>query len=192
MRTPAVWTVFALALAACSDGASKGAAPPPAPSETPPVAVSTTSTPTPAVVAAPAPADCARLRNPHSGGLEPLEVVTGSGVVKFQVEIADTDAERQYGLMCRTSVAPDRGMLFEFETSRPQAFWMHNTLVPLDIIYIGQDGKVVSIGRNARPLDDSAVPSGGPAIGVLELAGGRAAEIGLLPGDQVRHPFFKP
>ncbi|MBN9318086.1 MAG: DUF192 domain-containing protein [Caulobacterales bacterium] len=191
MRTPAVWTAFALVLAACSDSASKTPAPPPAPSEAPPAS----STPAPAsaaVTPAAAPAACATLRNPHSGALEPLEAVTGSGVVKFQVEIADTDAERQYGFMCRPNVAPDRGMLFEFEASRPQAFWMHNTLVPLDIIYIGQDGKVVSIGRNARPLDDSAVPSGGPAIGVLELAGGRAAEIGLLPGDQIRHPFFKP
>ena len=187
MKTAAAWTSFALMLCACSAAESQSqSAPPPTPS------AASSAPDRPAVAAAPAPAECRTLPNPHRGALEPLEVVTASGPVRFQVEIADTDPERQYGLMCRTAIAPDRGMLFEFEAAHPQAFWMHNTLIPLDIIFIAADGKVVSIGRNARPLDDSPVPSGAPAIGVLELAGGRAAEIGLLPGDQVRHPFFKP
>jgi hypothetical protein len=191
MKTVAAVMSVALLLSACSGGESQSAS-----TATQPAAElaapSELAAAPPTVVAAKAPAECATLRNPHSGKLEPLQAVTGSGPITFQVEIADNDAEREYGLMCRTAVAPDRGMLFEFEAERNQAFWMHNTLVPLDIIYLGADGHVVSIGRNARPLDDSPIPSGAPAIGVLELAGGRAAEIGLLPGDKIVHPFFKP
>jgi len=179
-----------LLLSACSSGESQSASTAAQPAESaPPVASAPAN---PAVVPAKAPAECATLRNPHSGKLEPLQAVTGSGAITFQVEIADTDAEREYGLMCRDAVAPDRGMLFEFDSARNQAFWMHNTLTPLDIIYVSADGHVVSIARNARPLDESPIPSGAPAKGVLELAGGRAAEIGLLPGDRIVHPFFSP
>lgn len=119
--------------------------------------------------------------------LEPLQLRTDKGLSSFQVEIADSDREREYGLMCRKAMAPDRGMLFIFPQAAPQAFWMRNTLIPLDIIYIGADGKVVSITRNARPLDETPLPSAGPARYVLELAAGRAAQIGLLPGDRVLH-----
>ncbi|MDZ4375896.1 MAG: DUF192 domain-containing protein [Phenylobacterium sp.] len=119
--------------------------------------------------------------------LEPLEVRTDKGLHRFMVEIADSPREREYGMMCRTGMAPDRGMLFIFPQAAPQAFWMRNTLIPLDIIYIASDGKVVSIVRNARPLDETSQPSAGPAQFVLELAGGRAAQIGLLPGDRIQH-----
>lgn len=119
--------------------------------------------------------------------LEPLSVKTDRGVQSFMVEVADTDRERQYGLMCRRSLAADRGMLFVFPSARPQVFWMRNTLIPLDIIYIGANGKVVSISRNVRPLDENGAPSIGPAKFVLELAAGRAGQIGLLPGDRVNH-----
>ncbi|ACG78049.1 conserved hypothetical protein [Phenylobacterium zucineum HLK1] len=128
---------------------------------------------------------------PELTPLEPLKLVTQRGTHSFRVEIADSVIEREYGLMCRKSLAADRGMLFIFPKSAPQAFWMRNTLIPLDIIYIGTDGKVVSIARNARPLDETPLPSGGPAIAVLELAGGRAAQLGLLPGDKVVHRAFK-
>lgn len=124
---------------------------------------------------------------PELTPLEPLSVKTDRGVQKFMVEIADSPKEREYGLMCRKSVAPDRGMLFIFPSAQPQAFWMRNTLTALDIIYIGADGRVVSISRNARPLDESPLPSVGPAKFVLELAAGRAAQIGLLPGDRITH-----
>ncbi|MBL8553698.1 MAG: DUF192 domain-containing protein [Phenylobacterium sp.] len=119
--------------------------------------------------------------------LEPLSVRTDKGVKTFRVEIADTPREQQYGLMCRRSLAPDRGMLFLFGAETPRVFWMRNTLIPLDIVYIGANGRVVSISRNVRPLDESGAPSAGPARYVLELAAGRAAEIGLLPGDRVTH-----
>lgn len=124
---------------------------------------------------------------PELTPLEPLQIKTDRGVQKFMVEIADTAREREYGLMCRKAVAPDRGMLFLFPQAQPQAFWMRNTLAALDIIYIGSDGRVVSITRNAKPLDETPLPSAGPAQFVLELAAGRAAQIGLLPGDRVLH-----
>jgi uncharacterized membrane protein (UPF0127 family) len=123
--------------------------------------------------------------------LQPLTLVTGKGRYAFQVEAANTPKRRETGLMCRTRLAPDRGMLFDFkQPSDNVAFWMHNTLIPLDIVYIRPDGRVLSIARNAHPLDDSPIPAGGTIRGVLEIAGGRAAEIGLLPGDQVMHRIF--
>ena len=124
-------------------------------------------------------------------GFETLDVVTAQGRTRFFVEVADDDAEREQGLMFRKVVPPDQGMLFDFKTPRPVAFWMKNTLIPLDIVYIRRDGSVLSIARNTTPLSETPIPSGGPVVGVLELAGGRAQEIGLLPGDQVEHRIFK-
>lgn len=122
--------------------------------------------------------------------IEPLEIVTSAGRVKLQVEIADTEPLRERGLMFRKSLAPDHGMLFDFKSPRPVAFWMRNTLIPLDMIFIRPDGRVLSIARNTRPLDETPVPSGGAIRGVLEIAGGRAAELGILPGDRVIHRIF--
>ena len=124
---------------------------------------------------------------PELTPLEPLSLRTERGLQRFMVEIADNATEREYGLMCRRSVAPDRGMLFIFPRAEMQAFWMRNTLTALDIIYIGADGRVISIVRNARPLDETPLPSAAPAKFVLELAAGRAAQVGLLPGDRVLH-----
>jgi uncharacterized protein len=122
---------------------------------------------------------------------ETLEVVSSRGAVTFRVEVADTDAEREQGLMWRKSLAPDQGMLFDFKTPRPVAFWMKNTLIPLDMIFIQPDGTILSIAANTVPHDETPVPSGGAVLGVLEIAGGRAAELGLLPGDKVRHRIFR-
>lgn len=123
--------------------------------------------------------------------LEPLTIATANGPVKFQVEIADDEAERQHGLMFRKSLAPDRGMLFDFGDSAPRAFWMKNTLIPLDIIYIAADGTIISIASMATPLNETPIPSHGEAYGVLEIAGGRAGELGVRPGDKVSHRIFK-
>lgn len=122
---------------------------------------------------------------------EPLEIATGKGRVKLRVEVADDDAERARGLMFRKALAPDEGMLFDFKTPRPVAFWMKNTLIPLDMIFIRQDGTILSIASNTVPHDETPVPSGGPVVGVLEIAGGRAAQLGLSPGDKVHHRIFK-
>jgi uncharacterized membrane protein (UPF0127 family) len=122
--------------------------------------------------------------------LEDLSIVSANGVHSFKVEIADDEAERQHGLMDRPSMPRDHGMLFEFQDNRDRSFWMHNTHIPLDIIYIGRDGRIVSIAANATPFSETPIPSEGPATGVLELNGGQAAALGIKPGDRVRHPFF--
>jgi uncharacterized membrane protein (UPF0127 family) len=123
--------------------------------------------------------------------LQPLTLVTDKGRVAFKVEDADTDARREIGLMYRKVLAADRGMLFDFKKPTDNvAFWMCNTLIPLDIVFIRPDGRVLSIARNARPRDKTPLPAGGRVRGVLELAGGRAAQIGLMPGDQVIHRIF--
>lgn len=147
----------------------------------------------------PASAPSAKAEGPTVGGavgeapkgFETLEVVTQSARIRFFVEVADDDKERERGLMFRREVPPDQGMLFDFKTPQPVAFWMKNTLIPLDIIYIEADGTVLSIARNTTPLSEAPIPSGGPIVGVLELAGGRAEEIGLLPGDRIEHRIFK-
>lgn len=122
--------------------------------------------------------------------LESLDIVTRYGVRRFKVEIADNEASREYGLMHRKSLPPDQGMLFEFDRPEVQAFWMKNVLIPLDIIYVGADGRIVSIAADARPLDETPLLSKGPALGVLEIDGGLAAKLAIQPGDQVRHRFF--
>jgi uncharacterized membrane protein (UPF0127 family) len=122
--------------------------------------------------------------------LETIEVVTRRGGARFQVEIAATRAEQARGLMFRKALAPDRGMLFVYKRPQPAAYWMKNTLIPLDIIFIQPDGQVLSIARNARPHDETPLPSGGLVLGVLEIAGGRAAQLGILPGDRVLHRIF--
>jgi uncharacterized membrane protein (UPF0127 family) len=136
---------------------------------------------------------CASAAGPVNTGLrvEPLEIVTAAGSVhRFQVEIADTDDAREIGLMNRHTLAPDRGMLFEFDMTGRQSFWMKDTLIPLDIIFIAPDGKIDSIAANARPLSLDAVMSKHGANGVLEIQGGLAKRLGVKPGDMVKHPFF--
>lgn len=122
--------------------------------------------------------------------IEPLTIVTDSGRHVFQVEIADDDVERERGLMFRPPLGDDQGMLFEFPESAERSFWMRNTPSSLDILYVAADGRIVSIARNTTPNSDTPIPSNGPATGVIELRGGRAAEISADPGDRVEHPFF--
>lgn len=143
--------------------------------------------------AAAAPAGKVDINAPHATSpdfvTEPLWIETAAGRIDYRVEIADDDAERQHGLMFRTSMPNGHGMLFIFPQSRPQAFWMRNTYMPLDIIYIGADGRIVSIVQG-RPFDESPLPSGAPAIGVLEIYAGKAAEQGIRVGDRVHHRMF--
>ena len=124
------------------------------------------------------------------GPVEPLEVVTARGPIRFQVEMADTAPEREQGLMWRGSMPVDRGMLFDFPGEAEQAFWMRNTYIPLDIIYIRADGRIHSIARSTTPLSEALVPSGGPVKAVLEINGGLSERLGILPGDLVRHRIF--
>jgi uncharacterized membrane protein (UPF0127 family) len=128
---------------------------------------------------------------PEIKPLQPLEIQTTGGRARFMVEFADTALTREYGLMCRKTLAPDRGMLFDFKGPVDgAAFWMRNTLISLDIIYIRPDGTVLSIARNVPPLDESPVPAGGRIRAVLEIPAGRAAQLGVLPGDRIAHRIF--
>jgi uncharacterized membrane protein (UPF0127 family) len=139
--------------------------------------------PAPAPAPAPEPAVVAE-------ALEPLEILTERGPVRFRVAIADTEAERNRGLMYRSVLAEDEGMLFDFQTPRPVAFWMKNTLIPLDMIFIAADGRIANIAENTRPYSLDPVPSAGPVVAVLEIGGGLSAELGIEPGDRVVHRIF--
>lgn len=120
-----------------------------------------------------------------------LTVHTAKGDYTFGIEVVDTDAGRQKGLMFRQSLAADKGMLFDFKEDRPVSFWMMNTFIPLDMIFIRPDGVVANVHVNARPQDPTSIPSEGPVMFVLEIPGGRSVEIGLKAGDTVSHPRIK-
>jgi uncharacterized membrane protein (UPF0127 family) len=124
---------------------------------------------------------------PAGSALEPLEIVTDAGVRRFKVEVADDPAERTRGLMFRERLPAEQGMLFDFGASAPRSFWMKNTLVPLDIIFIGEDGRVRNVAANTIPFSEAPVPSSGPVRYVLEINAGLAAQHGIHPGDRVRH-----
>jgi uncharacterized membrane protein (UPF0127 family) len=112
--------------------------------------------------------------------------VTGKGKPHhFRVEVAQSRVEQVEGLMYRTKLGPGEGMLFPMDPPRAAAFWMRNTVIPLDIIYIGIDRRILNIAANSVPYDETPLPSAGVGAAVLELAGGRAAELGIAPGDKV-------
>lgn len=115
----------------------------------------------------------------------PLSVMTAEGPRRFDVEVAATPEEQQQGLMFRKQLGPDEGMIFPSQMSAERSFWMKNTVIPLDIIFIGADRRVLSIHADAQPYSLDPIPSGGAVINVLEIAGGRAAQLGIRPGDPV-------
>lgn len=111
------------------------------------------------------------------------------GKVRFSVEIADDPAERAQGLMFRESMPQLAGMLFIYQNPQPLAFWMRNTLIPLDIIFLDETGTVVTLHENAIPLDETPLSGGdSPLLAVLEINGGLAEKLGIEPGTQLRHP----
>lgn len=105
---------------------------------------------------------------------------------RFTVEMAATPEQQATGLMYRTALAPDRGMIFPFAPPRPASFWMRNTLIPLDMIFIRSDGTIANIAVNTVPLSEQPVTSDGTVAAVLEIAGGRSVELGIAAGDRVR------
>ncbi|MCE9507817.1 MAG: DUF192 domain-containing protein [Alphaproteobacteria bacterium] len=109
----------------------------------------------------------------------------------FEVEIASTPAEEEIGLMFREQMAPDHGMLFEMGRTAKTSFWMKNTLIPLDMLFIAADGEIKTIHENAVPKSLEPLSSGVPVAAVLEINGGRARELGIRAGDRVIHPYFK-
>ncbi len=127
----------------------------------------------------------------RAASLQTLEIASASGVHSFAVEIADNDADRAKGLMYRKELPEGRGMLFDFHREQDVSFWMQNTYIPLDMIFIRGDGRIVRIAENTEPLSTRLIPSGGPVLAVLEVIGGTARKLGIKPGDQVSHPIFK-
>jgi uncharacterized membrane protein (UPF0127 family) len=117
----------------------------------------------------------------------PLTIRSANGVHRFEVAVAASPREQELGLMFRRSLAPDEGMIFPFDPPQEVAFWMKNTLIPLDMVFVGPGGKIVRVAT-AKPLDETPVPSTAPIVAVLEIAGGRAAELGIAAGDQVDWP----
>ena len=112
------------------------------------------------------------------------------GRYRFEIELAVTPEEQARGLMHREEMAADAGMLFLFEPVRPVSFWMKNTLISLDMLFVGADGRIVNIGERTEPLSTASVPSDGPVRAVLEINGGLSAMLGIRPGDKIDHPAF--
>jgi uncharacterized membrane protein (UPF0127 family) len=136
--------------------------------------------------ATPAPAAATPAKHPISGlDVIPLTISQSGKSHTFRVEVARTFEQQQKGLMFRTAMAPDEGMLFPSETAEPRSFWMKNTVISLDIVFIGPDHLISNIAANAVPYSEAPIPSKGPAIAVLELNGGRAAQLGIVPGARV-------
>ncbi len=116
--------------------------------------------------------------------------MTSSGVHAFSVELATNDAERARGLMFRKSLPEGHGMLFDFKTDQPVQFWMHNTYISLDMIFIRGDGRILRVAENAKPMSDDLIPSGGPVRAVLEVIAGTARKLHIAPGDRVTGSIF--
>ena len=126
----------------------------------------------------------------RAAGPQALEIASKTGVHVFSVEVVDNDADRAKGLMYRKELPEGKGMLFDFKTEQEVSFWMENTYIPLDMIFIRGDGTILRIAENTEPLSQRLVPSGGRVRGVLEVIAGTARKLGIAPGDRVAHPIF--
>ena len=157
--TPLLAASFALILGGCSPGAGD---------------------------ANPASTQAAPAVHPVSGlAVVPLTVTHGSARHVFRVEVAATTPEQAKGLMFRTEMGADEGMIFPMDPPRPASFWMKNTVMSLDLLFIGVDGRISNIAANAVPYSEAPLFSTGLVKGVLELNAGRAAQLGIAPGDKV-------
>ncbi|WP_245647596.1 DUF192 domain-containing protein [Novosphingobium lentum] len=115
----------------------------------------------------------------------PLTIAPAGKPHAFRVEVARTEPEQARGLMFRTEMGADEGMIFPMSPPRDAAFWMKNTVIPLDIVFIAPDHRIANIAANAVPYSLAPIPSAGEVMGVLELNGGRAAQLGIKAGDRV-------
>jgi uncharacterized protein len=122
--------------------------------------------------------------------LQELKITSKSGEHIFGVELAVTPEEQARGLMFRRELPEGQGMLFDFHREEPTSFWMKNTYVSLDMIFIRGDGRILRIAENTVPLSEALVPSGGSVRAVLEVVAGTAKRLGIAPGDRVSHPIF--
>ena len=119
-----------------------------------------------------------------------VTIVSGEVRHTFSVEVAETPEQRRRGLMFRQELAADAGMLFDFQVAQRVAFWMKNTFIPLDMVFIGADGRIVRITERTVPKSLMANASGAPVRAVLEVNGGTTSRLGIRPGDRVLHPIF--
>jgi uncharacterized membrane protein (UPF0127 family) len=126
----------------------------------------------------------------QSFAVSSLTIDTAKGPQRFSIEIAATPQQQEQGLMFRREMAADAGMLFIFPQVKTAEFWMHNTLIPLDMIFIGADGHVADIHERAVPLSDAVISSRVPVRAVLEVNGGTVDRLGIKVGDLVRYPLF--
>ncbi|MFN3960603.1 MAG: DUF192 domain-containing protein [Parvularculaceae bacterium] len=139
-------------------------------------------------------ASCARdgASSPAAASEEILTIVSGEREHRFRIELARSEEERAQGLMFRTELADDAGMLFDFGPEpRPVSMWMKNTLIPLDMAFIAEGGRIARIAAMTTPRSLASIPSGEDVVAVLEVRGGRFAELGVREGDIVRHPMFR-
>src|SRR5438067_2713335 len=119
----------------------------------------------------------------------PLTIVTASGPLRFTVEVATTPAQMEQGLMFRQSLAPDAGMIFDYGGPSMASMWMKNTVIPLDMLFVDQQGRIIGIHERAVPQSLATISTPGPARAVIELNGGTAARLGIRPGDQGLFPI---
>ena len=126
-----------------------------------------------------------------AAGEQTLEIASKSGVHSFSVEVVDNDADRAKGLMYRKELPEGRGMLFDFHRDQEVSFWMQNTYIPLDMIFIRGDGQILRIEENTVPLSTRMIPSRGAVRAVLEVIGGTSRKLGITPGDRVASPIFR-
>ena len=123
-------------------------------------------------------------------GQDTIDIVTQSGVHAFSVELATNNTERERGLMYRKELPEGHGMLFDFQTEQPVQFWMHNTYIPLDMIFIAGDGRIVHVAENAKPMSDDLIPSMHPVRAVLEVIAGTVHKFGIATGDRISGSIF--
>ncbi|OYX35082.1 MAG: hypothetical protein B7Y99_04295 [Caulobacterales bacterium 32-69-10] len=131
---------------------------------------------------------------PPQAGLptEQLAVNTQTGPKRFKVQIAADEATRAKGLMFVRRMADDEGMIFDFKTPQATAFWMHNTYIPLDLLFVQADGRILRIARNAPICSDVSIPSGGPVRTVVEINAGLSDRLGIREGDYVTSTVTYP
>lgn len=151
------------------------------------IAAPTTAACSPQPAAEATPAAAATPATHPASGLRviPLTVATPRGDHSFRVEVAASQAEQARGLMFRTELGPDEGMIFPRDPPDIASFWMKNTPLPLDIIFIGADRRIINIAARTTPYSLSSVTATGLTAAVLEIPGGRAAELGIVPGARV-------
>jgi uncharacterized membrane protein (UPF0127 family) len=135
---------------------------------------------------APTPAATETAVHPVSGlSVIPLSITTLERTHRFRVEVAVTPQQQAQGLMFRTEMGPDEGMLFPYDQPRVLSFWMKNTVIPLDLVFIDEQRRIINIAENTTPYSEASIVSDAPGVAVLELNGGRTRELGIVAGNKV-------